>query len=76
MTKQTIIKRTVEIINQLPEDKAMEISDFADFLIKRYEDQVLVRDIQNTISESHSLDFLKNEEDLYSESDLKEVYND
>ena len=76
MTKQTIIKRTVEIINQLPEDKAVEISDFADFLIKRYEEQVLVRDIQHIISESHSFDFLKNEEDLYSESDLKEIYND
>jgi antirestriction protein len=76
MTKQTIIERTVKVINQLPEDKAEEISDFADFLIKRYEEQVLIKDIQNIISESNSFDFLNNEEDLYSEKDLKEKYND
>ena len=76
MTKQTIIERTVKVINQLPEDKAEEISDFADFLIKRYEEQGLIKDIQNIISESNSFDFLNNEEDLYSESDLKEKYND
>jgi antirestriction protein len=76
MTKQTIIERTVKVINQLPEDKAEEISDFADFLIKRYEEQGLIKDIQNIISESNSFDFLNNEEDLYSESDLKEKFND
>jgi antirestriction protein len=76
MTKQTIIERTVKVINQLPEDKAEEISDFADFLIKRYEEQGLIKDIQNIISESNSFDFLNNEEDLYSEKDLKEKYND
>ena len=76
MTKQTIIERTVKVINQLPEDKAEEISDFADFLIKRYEEQGLIKDIQNIISESNSFDFLNNEEDLYSENDLKEKFND
>lgn len=60
-TKQTIIERTVKVINQLPEDKAVEISDFADFLIKRYEVQGLIKDIQNLISESKSFDFLNNE---------------
>jgi antirestriction protein len=76
MTKQTIIERTVKIINQLPEDKAEEIFDFADFLVKRHEEQGLIKDIQNILSDSHSFEFLNNEEDLYSETDLKEVYND
>ena len=76
MTKQTIIEHTIKIINQLPEDKAEEIFNFADFLIKRYEEQGLINDIQNILSESHSFDFLNMEEDLYSESDLKEKYND
>ena len=31
MTKQAIIERTIKAINQLPEDKAEEISAFADF---------------------------------------------
>ena len=76
MTKQTIIERTVKIINQLPEEKAAEISDFADFLIKRYEEQSLIKDIQIILSENDSFSFLDNEEDLYSENDLKEKFND
>lgn len=38
MTRQIIIERTLKAINQLPEEKAKEISDFADFMIKKYED--------------------------------------
>ncbi len=75
MTKQRIIERTVRAINQLPEEKAQEISDFVDFVAKRYEEQSLSQGIQKLISESHAFDFLNNEEDLYSEADLKEVYN-
>lgn len=76
MTKQTIIDKTVKVINQLPLEKAEEISDFADFLIKRYEEQSLNKDIQNILSDSQAFEFLNNEEDLYSETDLKEVLND
>lgn len=73
MTKQAIIEHTVNVINQLPEEKAVEISDFADFLIKRYEDVQLSKDLTNLASEK-SFDFLNDEEDLYTESDIKEVY--
>ena len=38
MTRKIIIERTLKVINQLPEDKAEEISDFADFVFKRYEE--------------------------------------
>ena len=75
MTRQIIIERTLRAINQLPEDKAAEISDFADFIMKRYEDECLVEGIKHLTSNSQAFDFLKNEEDLYSESDLKEVYS-
>ena len=37
MTRQAIIERTLKAISQLPEGKAEEISDFADFVIKRFE---------------------------------------
>lgn len=73
MTKQAIIEHTVNVINQLPEEKAVEISDFADFLIKRYEDVQLNKDLTNLAS-GKSFDFLNNEEDLYTESDIKEFY--
>ena len=75
MTRQTIIERTLKAINQLPEDKAEEISDFADFVIKRFEDHKLSEAIQQLTSNSVAFQFLENEEELYSLSDLKEVYN-
>jgi len=75
MTRQIIIERTLKAINHLPEDKAEEISDFADFVFKRYEEQVLIHGIQKITSESQSFEFLNNEEDIYSIADLKEVYH-
>jgi hypothetical protein len=76
MTRQIIIERTLKVINQLPEDKAKEISDFADFVFKRYEEHQLTNGIQKMVSESQTFDFLNNEEEIYSLADLKEVYND
>lgn len=75
MTKQAIIERTIKAINQLPEDKAEEISNFADFVIKRYEEYSLTQGIQKLANESQIFNFLNEEEDLYSVADLKEVYN-
>ena len=75
MTRRLIIERTVNAINQLPEDKAVEISDFAEFIIKRFEEQRLTEGIQNLTSASQSFNFLAEEEEIYSLSDLKEVYN-
>jgi hypothetical protein len=76
MTRQTIIEKTVLIINQLPEDKAAEISDFADFIIKKYEEQLITKNIQQLVTENNSFNFLLEEETLYSVKDLKERYND
>jgi hypothetical protein len=75
MTRQAIIERTLKAINQLPEDKAKEISEFADFLAKRHEEEVLTQSIQKLTSTGRSFDFLNDEEDLYSEADLEKVYN-
>ncbi|TSJ42947.1 hypothetical protein FO440_01790 [Mucilaginibacter corticis] len=73
MTKQAIIEHTIEVINQLPEDKAVEIADFADFLIRQQDELSFNKDVQGLAS-GQSFDFLKEEEDLYAVSDLKEVY--
>ncbi len=75
MTRQAIIDRTLNAIRQLPEDKAEEISVFADFLIKRYEDDKLTKGIQKLASESQAFEFLDDEDDIYTTDDLKEVYN-
>ena len=75
MTRQIIIERMLKAINQLPDDKAEEISDFADFVFKRYEENQLTNGIQKMTSDSQAFDFLQSEEDIYSIADLKEVYN-
>jgi hypothetical protein len=75
MTRQAIIERTIKAINQLPEDKAEEISDFADFVIKKFEDNRITESIQQLASKSQAFDFLNDEEELYSSNDLKEKYN-
>lgn len=75
MTRQHIIEKTLKAINRLPEDKAAEISDFADFVLQRYEEQVLIGGIQRLAAESRAFDFLEKEEDIYSVEDLKEIYD-
>lgn len=76
MTRQAIIERTLKAINQLPEDKAEEISDFAEFMMKQYEEQQLSKGVQHFAVHSQAFDFLNSEEELYTEADLKEKYND
>jgi hypothetical protein len=75
MTREIIIERTLKAINQLPDDKAEEISNFADFVFKRYEENELLNGMQNLISDSKAFDFLNEEDEIYSLTDLKEAYN-
>ena len=75
MTRKAIIDKTIQAINQLPDDKAEEISVFAEFLMKREEDRQLSEGIATLVSESSSFEFLSQEADLYTTDDLKEVYN-
>ncbi len=65
----------MKAINQLPEEKAEEISDFAEFMMKQYEEQQLSKGIQRVAASSTAFDFLNDEEDLYTEADIKEKYN-
>ena len=43
----------------------------ADFVLKKYEEQTLQQGIETMLSESDSVSFLHEEEDLYGENDLK-----
>lgn len=75
MTRQAIIERTLKAINHLPEEKAEEISDFAEFMMKQFEEQQLSKSTQRLTANSQAFAFLNDEEDLYTEDDLKEKYN-
>lgn len=75
MNRQSIIERTINAINRLPEYKAEEISDFADFVMKRYEEDQLAKGIQSLVAEGNAFEFLNKEEEIYTLNDLKEVYH-
>ena len=71
MTKELIIEKTIKVINQLPENKAEEISNFADYLFKKFEEEDLKKGIAEIISTNESFSFLNEEEEIYSLNDLK-----
>ena len=74
MPGETLINRTLATLSKLPPDKVKEVSDFADYILKKYDEEILQKGIEKLISESKAFNFLKHEEDLYTVEDLKEKY--
>ncbi len=74
MTRETQIIRTAKTLSKLPNDKVKEVSDFTEYLFKKYDEEMMQKGIEKLVSNSNAFQFLKDEEDLYSESDLKEKY--
>ena len=74
MSRETLIKRTFNTLAKLPPDKVKEVSDFADYILKKQDEEILQKGIEKLVSSSKAYDFLKEEEDLYSFEDLKEKY--
>lgn len=74
MTRETLIKKTIDNLTKLPDQKLKEVSDFAEFLLNRIENQLMTEGIQKLVSDSKTFKFLESEEDLYSFDDLKERY--
>ena len=46
MTRETLIKKTIDNLSKLPDQKLKEVSDFAEFLINRIENQFMIEGIQ------------------------------
>jgi hypothetical protein len=74
MSREILIKRTLKALSKLPEDKIQEVHDFADFILKKYDEEALQNGVEHLVSESETFDFLNEEEELYSQHDLKEKY--
>lgn len=74
MTKEAIIQKTVKALNILPEEKAEEIFEFVEFISKKYEDQILQKEIETLQSNGNAFNFLNEEEDLYSADDIKQKF--
>jgi len=74
MTKEAIIEKTVKTLNILPSEKAEEIADFADFILKKYEEYILQKGMYKLAEDSEAFNFLNEEEVLYSVKDIKKKY--
>ena len=74
MTGKTLINRTLTTLSKLPPDKVKEVSDFADYILKKYDEEILQRGIEKLVSDSEAFAFLTLEEDIYTVEDLKEKY--
>jgi hypothetical protein len=73
-SKEIVIK-TLEILNKLPHDKAVEVADFADFILSRFEGQILQKGIEKISANSSTFDFFNDEEELYTLKDAKVIYH-
>lgn len=74
MERSLLIKETIEKIRQLPEDRIQEINDFAEFLLRKIDDRILIEGIQKLTSDSKSFEYLNKEEDLYTVNDIIKKY--
>ena len=74
MTKEILIKKTLQSLSKLPKEKVREVSDFVDYILKKYDEEVLQQGIEAIVGKSDYYNLLKNEEDLHTVEDLKEKY--
>jgi hypothetical protein len=74
MTRQILIESTLNKITQLPDIRIKEVNDFADFLLSKIDDKIILQGNQKMITDSKTFAFLQDEEDLYTVEDLKERY--
>jgi hypothetical protein len=74
MTKEALIQKTVKRLSTLPNEKIHEVLDFADFIAKKYEEDVIQKGITALATHSKTYEFLYDEEDMYTVNDLKSIY--
>ena len=74
MSREELIKSTIENLNQLSDTRIQEVADYVRFLSSRIDDKIISDGINTLTSTSNAYAFLHDEEELYQVSDLKEVY--
>ena len=74
MTKDTLINKTIKTLSRLPNEKIKEVADYAEYILKKYDEEIMQKGIEKIVSDSKTFHFLNEEEDLYSDDDLKEKY--
>lgn len=74
MTREMLIKQTLSAISKLPQEKINEIADFTNYILKKHEEELIQKGVQQLISDSKAFSFLSAEEEIYTIEDLKERY--
>lgn len=74
MSRDQLIRKVLDQLSKLPDQKVKEVSNFTEFLLYKIENQILTEGIQKMVSDSDAFHFLEEEEELYSEDDLKEKF--
>lgn len=46
MTKDTLIKKTLKTLSKLPNEKIKEVADYADYILKKYDEQIMRKGIK------------------------------
>lgn len=74
MTREAIIQKTMEVISALPDDKIEEVSDFAAYILKKYDDRILRQGMYTLVEQSDAFNFVNEDEETYTVNDLKERF--
>lgn len=74
MSRKLVIEQTTKNLEKLPDHKLREVSDYVNFLLERVEEDELRNHMTQAVSESKAFSFLEEEEEIYSDSDLKIIY--
>ena len=74
MMRETLINKTLRSLSKLPDDKVREVSDFTEYVLKKYEEEALQHGIEQLTADSKAFKFLNDEEDLYTVNDIIEKY--
>lgn len=69
--KNKLVQILIEKSQRLNEEKLAEVLDFAEFLVNKYEEEIIKKGIQVLAHQSKSFKFLTEEPDLYSLKDVK-----
>jgi len=72
--RETLINKTIKILSKLSNDKIRDVSDFTEYILKKYEKETLQKGIEKLVSDSNAFQFLNDEEDLYTLNDIIEKY--
>ena len=74
MSRDNLIKKMLDTVSKLPDERAIEVIDFADYILHKHEEETLKKGMEKLVSDGKAFEFLKEEEELYSAKDLKERY--